>query len=282
MARKRIGELLLEQGVISRHQLEAALMIQKQTRTRLGITLISQGFLSEEALVAALAQALNVPRVTLSTVQPEWAAIHMLRARFCEHNEVFPFGIEKPPARKALLVAMADPMNAPAVQEIEFTTGLPVAPRIATLSEVRSAILRYYHKVNPDTAGDGTMGLVERGGGVRRIDPNASAAAPVRPVAPGPAGDEPDVIIGQELPPEPQSTGHDAQSLEQLIDRRAAASAKKKGGLAKDLEYLFGQSTEPTDVEKLEQKFWALMRIMARKGLITKDEFHDELDEGED
>ena len=62
----------------------------------------------------------------------------------------------------------------------------------------------------------------------------------------------------------------------------SAASAAKNAGVAKDLEYLFGEKAEPTDVEKLERKFWALMRIMARKGLITKDEFRDELDEGDE
>lgn len=275
MARKRIGELLLEQGVISRHQLEAALMIQKQTRARLGITLISQGFLSEEALVTALSQALSVPRVELKSITPEWAAIHMLRARFCEVNEAFPYGIEKNGSRKALLVAMADPLNAPAVQEIEFTTGLPVSARIATLSEVRNAILRYYHKVDPDLAGEGKMALVGKHGAVRIVDTN--------PVFPDP--DEPAVVVGQELPPEPSPA--DARALERLIDQRAAAaSAKKKGGggagVAKDLEYLFGRKGEPDELEKLERKFWALMRIMARKGLITKDEFREELDEGED
>jgi len=272
MARKRIGELLLEAGVISRHQLEAALMIQKQTRARLGITLVSQGFLSEEDLVAGLSKALNVPRVELKAVQPEWAAIHMLRARFCETNEVFPYGIEKNGSRKALLVAMADPLNGPAIQEIEFTTGLPVAVKIASLSEVRNAILRWYHKVNPDAAGDGKMALVHRGGAVTVLD----MKAPVPPL-----DDEPEVVVGQELPPEPSPA--DARALERLIDQRAAAAAsKKKGGVAKDLEYLFGQQTEPDEVEKLERKFWALMRIMARKGLITKDEFREELDEGDD
>ncbi len=266
MARKRIGELLLEKGVISRHQLEAALMIQRQTRARLGITLISQGFLSEDQLVTHLAEALSVPQVALKGLNPEWAAIHMLRARFCEINEVFPFAIEgKTGGRKTLLVAMADPMNAPAIQEIEFTTGLPVGVRISTLSEVRNAILRYYHKVNPDLAGEGKMALVQRGGSVRIVDTTP---------------DEP-IVMGQELPPEPPKPA-DVRTLEQLIDARAAASAKKKGGVSKDLEYLFGQKGEGDDLEKLERKFWALMRIMARKGLITKDEFHQELDEGDE
>jgi hypothetical protein len=272
MARKRIGELLLEQGVISRHQLEAALMIQKQTRARLGITLISQGFLTEDQLVTHLAQALSVPSVSLKALNPEWAAVHMLRARFCEMNEVFPYGIEgKASLRKSLLVAMADPLNAPAIQEIEFTTGLPVTVRIATLSDVRNAILRYYHKVNPDAAGEGKMALVQRGGGVRVIDMTAAQTG----------GDEPMVVVGQELPPEPPP--HDANALEQLIAQRAQAAQKKKAGVKQDLDYLFGQKDDGNDeLEKLERKFWALMRIMARKGLITKDEFAQELDEGED
>jgi hypothetical protein len=198
MSRKRIGELLLEKGAISRNQLEAALMIQKQTRARLGVTLVSQGFLTEDQLVQTLAEALAVPLVSLKGVTPEWAAVHMLRARFCETNEIFPYGIEgKGGTRKALLIAMADPLNAPAIQEIEFSTGLPVAVRLATLSDVRNAILRYYHKVNPDAAGEGKMAIVGKG----------------------------------------------------------------------------------DELEKLERKFWALMRIMARKGLITKDEFRQELDE---
>ncbi|MBK7864977.1 MAG: general secretion pathway protein GspE [Archangiaceae bacterium] len=268
MARKRIGELLLENGVISRHQLEAALMIQKQTRARLGITLISQGFVSEEALAAGLSQALGVPLVELKGQTPDWAAIHMLRARFCELNEVFPFGIEKNGARKALLVAMADPLNSAAIQEIEFTTGLPVATRLATLSQVRSAILRYYHKVNPDLAGEGKMALVQRGGAVRVVD----TEAPV---------EEPQVVMGRELPPD-EPTPNEMRALEQLIDQRQAASQKRKGAVAKDLQYLFGETDPQDELEKLEKKFWALMRLMARKGLITKDEFRQELDEGEE
>jgi hypothetical protein len=270
MSRKRIGELLLEKGVISRHQLEAALMIQKQTRARLGITLISQGFLTEEQLVGHLAEALSVPRVALNSLSPEWAAVHLLRPRFCEMNEVFPFAFDgKGGARKALMVAMADPLNAPAIQEIEFTTGLPVAVHIATLSEVRGAILRFYHKVDAAAAGVGKPSLQQASSHTRPTELDLPAAS---------VEEEP-IVMGQELPPEPAP--QDARALEQLITERAHAAQKKKGTVSKDLNYLFGQKEELDDLEKLERKFWALMRIMARKGLITKDEFRQELDEGE-
>lgn len=118
------------------------------------------------------------------------------------------------------------------------------------------------------------MTLVQRGGESRVIDTNPGTPASAV------EDDEPAVVVGKELPPEPPP--QDARSLEKLIVHRAAASAKKKDGVAKDLEYLFGEQHEPDEVEKLERKFWALMRIMARKGLITKDEFREELDEDAD
>ncbi|NPC85287.1 general secretion pathway protein GspE, partial [Pyxidicoccus fallax] len=147
MARKRIGELLLEQRAISVAQLEAGLAAHRKSGQRLGATLVAQGAITEATLAGALSQALGLPQVDLSAVTPEWAAVHMLRARFCEQHELFPFALESTGGRRQLVVAMSDPLNVTAVEEIEFTTGLKVSPRVAALSSVRSAILRYYHKV---------------------------------------------------------------------------------------------------------------------------------------
>ncbi len=165
MSRKRIGELLLERRAITKEQLDAGLLAQKRTRQRLGITLIQQGVISEVQLAIVLGQSLGLGSVDLSKVAVDWSAVHMLRARFCENHEVFPFGIEgKGTPQKKLLVAMSDPLNQNAIQEIEFTTGLPPSIRVATHTHVREAILRYYHKVGgPDalskpvfTPGSGT------------------------------------------------------------------------------------------------------------------------------
>ncbi len=82
-------------------------------------------------------------------------------------------------------------------------------------------------------------------------------------------------------------------SLEQLIQEREQKQRLKRGqsrpgarpstgGVSADLDSLFGESApaEPVDrVEELERKFWALMRIMARKGLLTNEEFTRELDD---
>src|SRR5262249_24409394 len=113
-----------------------------------------------------LSQALNIPAIDLEIIQPEWGAIHMLRSRFCESHDLFPYALEGGKAgRKQLLVAMSDPMNVPALEEIEFSTGLKVSPRIATLSAVRGGIMRWYHKVNPDSAelDAQTMQVIQKG-----------------------------------------------------------------------------------------------------------------------
>src|SRR5512140_85436 len=94
MSRKRIGEILLERGAITPEQLEAGLKAQRQTQQRLGTTLVSQGAITEPMLVQALSDALEIPVVDLATATPDWAAVHLVRARFCEQHEVFPLALE--------------------------------------------------------------------------------------------------------------------------------------------------------------------------------------------
>ncbi|GMU63156.1 MAG: hypothetical protein AMXMBFR34_49190 [Myxococcaceae bacterium] len=267
MTRKRIGELLVERRAITQVQLEAGLEAQKRTRQRLGITLIQQGVITEVMLAQVLGQSLGLSTVDLTQVQVDWSAVHMLRARFCEAHELFPFAVEgKGTPNKRVMLALSDPLNQNALEEIEFTTGLKVAPYVSTHSQIRTAILRYYHKVS---------------------DAEAKARAPVTAtgsVRLEPAEDEPPMVVGEEIvsASNPLPPGTPDPSLEKLIkERQSQAQAKKKagGGVAKDLDFLFGGGgTEDEGVEKLERKFWALMRIMARKGLITREEFLKEVD----
>lgn len=251
MARKRIGELLLERGAISKEQLEVGLQAQKRTRQRLGATLISQGVLSEIQLAQVLAQSLTLATVDLSQVQVDWSAVHMLRDRFCESHELFPFAIDgKGTPNKRLLVAMSDPLNQPAIDEIEFTTGLKVGLYVSTHSQVRSAILRYYHKGAPLPA---------------------TASSKITAPMPPPPEDEAPMVMGEEI-----ISALNVMPAEVVPSPK---SATKKDSVAKDLDFLFGgRGDEENEVEKVERKFWALLRIMQRKGLLTRDEFLAELE----
>jgi hypothetical protein len=275
MTRKRIGELLLERGTISRAQLDAGLKAQQRTRQKLGLTLIQQGFLKEPQLAQALGESLQLPVVDLSAAPVDWGAVHMLRTRFCETNELFPYAIEgKATATKRIAVAMSDPTNHAAIAEIGFTTGLSVSVAVATYSQVREAILRYYHKVSAEEA---RQKSAFPSGSVSLMDDV------------GPHELEEEVLMGEEvvsqlntLPAPAAPTPASNAELVKLIDQRSLAARRRPGNSAvsSDLDFLFGaQGDEGT--EKLEKKFWALLRIMARKGLITREEFLQEV-EGED
>jgi Type II secretion system (T2SS), protein E, N-terminal domain len=246
MGRKRIGELLLERGVITRDQLSLGLAAQQRTRQRLGVTLIQLGSISEVQLAQVLAQSLGLATVDLRQVQVDWSAVHMLRARFCETHELFPFAIDKSTPKKRVMVALSDPLNDPALKEIEFTTGLEVAPYVSTYSQIRAAVLRYYHKGSPA---------------------QATSKPPEKPPAPPPPEDDAEVVVGQELSPD---------GLDELLDTQPIS----RKAVAKDLEFLFGgRGDDPT--EKLEQKFWVLMQLLAKKNLVTREEFLKALEEGE-
>jgi len=262
MARKRIGELLVEAGAITREQLDAGLAAQAQTRKKLGLTLVEQGTLSEAQLAHVLAASLSLKVVDLRATPVDWSAVHMLRARFCESHELFPYGIEgKGTAQKTLLIAMSDPLNMSAQEEVAFTTGLKVRSVVATYGQVREAILKYYHKITLDD-GD-KMTVVDRGGAARDV-------GDARPPPP-PADDEPAVVMGEEIKSGPSP-----------VPPPPAASGKKQSlgaAVSKDLDFLFGGEAEDSEsIEKLERHFWALMRLLAKKGVLTRDEFFKELE----
>lgn len=284
MARKRIGELLLERKAITEAQLEAALLQQQRTRLRLGAVLIAQGAITEKTLAHALSEALGVPVLDLGTRTPDWSAIHLLRVRFCEQHDLFPVALENVGGRRFLVVAMADPLDSAALQEMEFTTGLKVNPHVAALSAVRAAIQRYYHRVAPAPTSTAPRAPVP-----------TRPSLPATPAVVMPEASEEDVeeiIVGEEVIPGEMTR---RVSLEQLIHAREQAARRKRGlgpadakkpgpaDISADLDSLFGDTKATAaaadPVEELERKFWALMRIMARKGLLTNEEFTRELDD---
>ncbi|MBI5548968.1 MAG: general secretion pathway protein GspE [Deltaproteobacteria bacterium] len=298
MARKRLGELLLERKVITPPQLDQALAYQRQTGHRLGAALVALGFLGETQLCEALAQALGLKAVQLPPEEVDWTALHSLRSRFCEANDLFPLAMDTShPSRKTIVVAMADPLNIPAIEEIEFTTGFKVVAVIAPLTSIRQSIRRYYLKDAGPQHGDRTTGV--RPGGSEQAPPNSSARgtspspSPSRPakasVSKPPASsgsrteeNEMPVLADNELLEWHEVTERTA--LADLIRARAEKQKKKKSppdssSVDEDLAYLFGvKAQSPSDeIARLESKLWALLRIMAKKGLITREEFLQEL-----
>jgi type IV pilus assembly protein PilB len=140
--RRRLGDLLIESGLISETQLKAALNEQRKWGGRLGRTVVELGFVTETAIGLALARQLELPSVDLDTVALPPAAPTWLRLDLCERYGVFPLEIN--PAARAISIATSDPTNVEHLQALEFATNLKVMPTVATASAIERAIRKYY------------------------------------------------------------------------------------------------------------------------------------------
>ncbi|MEN3045152.1 MAG: type IV-A pilus assembly ATPase PilB [Candidatus Hydrothermales bacterium] len=136
----KIGELLIKYGLITKEQLEEALKKQKEFGKRLGSTLVELGYITEKQLVEVLAKQLGVPAMDLTDIKIPEEVLKLLPADICYHYEVLPL------ARKAniLFLAMIDPSNIQALENVRFITGLDVEPVIAAESSLRRALERFY------------------------------------------------------------------------------------------------------------------------------------------
>jgi hypothetical protein len=268
VARKRIGEILLERQLITTAELERGLARHRETGERLGSSLVALGILSEDKLCSALGEALGMEEVSMPPAEIDWAALHSLRGQFCYRHGLFPLRIESSvqSGRKSLVVAIADPLNLPALEEIEFSTGMRVSAKIAPLSRIRTAIYTWYRELREPSAPNPNAEMtIIRPGGVEEILSMT--------------GEEAAAMEALPLTPEAE-VADESEELAEVIRARIEERKKKRArSVDDDLDDLFGLKKEtPLDrIEKLESRMWALLRILAKKGLITREEFFEEL-----
>ena len=140
MARRRIGDLLFEAGLLTTEQLEAALEIQKRTRERLGDILIDRGFITEKQLIEVLEFQLGIPHVSLARQKLDPAILALVPEALASRYLVLPLRKE----RNKLIVAMADPLDYYAIDDLRMSTGFQIEPAIAAKDEIRLFIERVY------------------------------------------------------------------------------------------------------------------------------------------
>ena len=142
---KRIGELLVEAGVLSQSQLEQALFAQRKDGRKLGQLLIELGLASEIQLTQTLSRQLSVPWVSLYHVDFSRSLLNMVSREAAEKYCLVPIFVRR--VRKqgeTLYVAMDDPTNDAAIDDVARAAALPVKPMIACPSDIRAAIRVYY------------------------------------------------------------------------------------------------------------------------------------------
>lgn len=144
----RIGDKLVEKGYISREKLERALKLQNGTGKRIGEILIEQGIITPELLTSVLTELLDIENISLtrSNINPD--VIKLIPENICRRYKIFPFKIEG----NKLLMAMADPQDRQAMQDAKRISGLDIIPYIATMGQVNQAIEIFYSNADLDKA----------------------------------------------------------------------------------------------------------------------------------
>jgi type IV pilus assembly protein PilB len=140
MARKRLGEILIQAGVLDEGKLRAALNEQRRWGGPLGRILVDMKLVSEDAMVQALSQQLNFPTVTLEQLRIRNEVLDLLPAELAEQHSAIPFNVQG----KFLDVAMADPTNLGIIDELRIRTRLNVRPYLAGPKAIERALAKHY------------------------------------------------------------------------------------------------------------------------------------------
>lgn len=138
--KRRLGELLLDSGIISELELKTALEEQQRTKQRLGDVLLSQGILTEHQLIEVLEFQLGIPHVTLSRYQIDAKLSQLIPESMAKRYRVLPIRVD---GRK-LMVAMADPLDLLAIDDLRMSTGFTIEPAIISRGELQRGFARLY------------------------------------------------------------------------------------------------------------------------------------------
>jgi putative nucleotidyltransferase with HDIG domain len=143
--KKRLGEILVDLRVIDEQQLESALQYQRWHRCKLGVALVELGYVSEEQVLSTVSRKLGYDRVRLDSVQRTSlveAALQLVPEDVASTKGIIPLACD----RTTLTVAMRDPGNLHAIDELAFRTGRRVKVVIAGEREIERAVARFYSR----------------------------------------------------------------------------------------------------------------------------------------
>ncbi len=136
----RLGELLVREKLISLQQLRKAQEDQTRSGQNLSFTLAKLGYISDEEITDFLSNQYHLPAIDLGEYEIEPDVLKLVTREFCEKHRILPVMR----SGSALIVAMADPTNLHAIDDIKFLTGFNVEPVVASETAIAETIDRYY------------------------------------------------------------------------------------------------------------------------------------------
>ncbi|MBN1103971.1 MAG: Flp pilus assembly complex ATPase component TadA [Deltaproteobacteria bacterium] len=140
-SRRKLGELLVETGLLAPDKLVEALKDQKESGGRLGQLLVGKNLISEEEMAFALAMQLKIPYVDLSSQEVDGRVIESIPAEVSRKFICVPIALKN----NILDVAMADPLDLNMMKDIQFVTGYSIQPAISTSTQILDLLQRHYH-----------------------------------------------------------------------------------------------------------------------------------------
>jgi type IV pilus assembly protein PilB len=289
----RLGQILVNRGLLEPEQLAAALAEQKSSGARLGMTLVRMGFVDEETLIRALAGQLKLPvvRIRGKRVSPE--VLETVGVAVAEKHRCLPLFFKREHGQRVLFVAMEDPADAEALEAIEAVSAEKVRAVLVGPTELEEALLRHYHWASltgeaaewsgvPDPSEQPTAAEVPDDPAPRRYEAWARGPAPrVGLDAEDEEGLDPDPAAEAEAPD--FAADEDADDLGLDLEER-------DDGLAPDLEGETAAEPDPLAAALLPEPpsprsgepqtealdptliLRALSQLLVEKGIIGRDE----------
>ena len=141
MSNNRLGELLVREKLISLAQLRAAQEEQQKSGANLGFTLAKLGYISDTEITNFLSQQYRVPTINLDEFEIDADIVKLVNKEQCEKHRIIPVSR----AGNSLVVAMADPTNLNAIDDLKFLTGFNIEPVIASETAIAAAVEKYYN-----------------------------------------------------------------------------------------------------------------------------------------
>jgi hypothetical protein len=189
----KVGEILVQAGVIDELQLSSALGEQSRWGRRLGVTLIKMGMVEEGHLVRALAKQLDLPVASLAGKRISDEVIALVPMRVASEHGVIPLFVKRQGQTAQLFLGMEDPSNLAVLDDLSFRTGMEIHPVMIGPTELGEAMDRYYlggsapsmgvattpsGKMSGDTIGELNLRRVTEGEVPPRSPPLERSAAP--------------------------------------------------------------------------------------------------------
>lgn len=137
---KQLGELLIEHGIIDKRQLDEALAVQQDKGGLIGEIMVELGFVKEEDIAQALTAQYGFPYLPLGNYEVNPEIAHIVPSRVARHYLIIP--IDK--IGNNLTLAMSNPLNVQAIEDVELISGCNVQAFVSTSSDIKLAIDKYY------------------------------------------------------------------------------------------------------------------------------------------